>query len=95
MINEKQKKRTGPPCAPKKPPADAERAGRTSCDEYPFASTYEGRHQPAGQAAHDHLGEEGGERQPGRDHHQLAPRLARHGPRPLLRDHLNGRTILC
>ncbi|MGV9758614.1 NucA/NucB deoxyribonuclease domain-containing protein [Streptomyces tricolor] len=42
MINEKQKKKNRAAVCPKKPPADAERAGRTSCDEYPFASTYEG-----------------------------------------------------
>ncbi|MFF9157469.1 NucA/NucB deoxyribonuclease domain-containing protein [Streptomyces sp. NPDC014846] len=50
MINDKQKKKNRSAVCPKKPPADMERAGRTSCDEYPFASTYEGgTHLPAKQ----------------------------------------------
>ncbi|MGW1913183.1 NucA/NucB deoxyribonuclease domain-containing protein [Streptomyces sp. NPDC002076] len=42
MINDKQKaKNRGAVCNLTVPP-DMKRAGRTSCDEYPFASTYEG-----------------------------------------------------
>ncbi|MGV9934003.1 NucA/NucB deoxyribonuclease domain-containing protein [Streptomyces olivaceoviridis] len=50
MINDKQKKKNRAAVCPKNPPADMKRAGRTSCDEYPFASTYEGgTHLPAKQ----------------------------------------------
>ncbi|GGS08841.1 MULTISPECIES: NucA/NucB deoxyribonuclease domain-containing protein [Streptomyces] len=48
MINDKQKNKNRAAVCPKNPPADMKRAGRTSCDEYPFASTYEGgTHLPA------------------------------------------------
>ncbi|MGW4561548.1 NucA/NucB deoxyribonuclease domain-containing protein [Streptomyces sp. NPDC004561] len=42
MINDKQKAKNRAAVCPRTPPADMKRAGRTSCDEYPFASTYEG-----------------------------------------------------
>jgi hypothetical protein len=50
MINDKQKAKNRAAVCPKTPPADMKHAGRTSCDEYPFASTYEGgTHLPANQ----------------------------------------------
>ncbi|AEY94295.1 hypothetical protein SHJG_p1164 (plasmid) [Streptomyces hygroscopicus subsp. jinggangensis 5008] len=50
MINDKEKNKNRAAVCPKNPPADMKRAGRTSCDEYPFASTYEGgTHLPAKQ----------------------------------------------
>lgn len=50
MMNDTQKNKNRAAVCPKTPPADMKRAGRTSCDEYPFASTYEGgTHLPATQ----------------------------------------------
>lgn len=50
MINKTQEGKNRAAVCPSTPPADMKRAGRTSCDEYPFASTYEGGTQlPAGQ----------------------------------------------
>ncbi|MFF2937941.1 NucA/NucB deoxyribonuclease domain-containing protein [Streptomyces mirabilis] len=42
MINKTQEGRNRAAVCPRTAPADMRRAGRTSCDEYPFASTYEG-----------------------------------------------------
>ncbi|MEV0502553.1 NucA/NucB deoxyribonuclease domain-containing protein [Streptomyces spectabilis] len=42
MVNNKQKAANRKAVCSKTPPTADKRAGRTSCDEYPFASTYEG-----------------------------------------------------
>ncbi|MDF2273421.1 NucA/NucB deoxyribonuclease domain-containing protein [Streptomyces coacervatus] len=42
MINATQQKKNRQAVCSGSAPADMQRAGRTSCDEYPFASTYEG-----------------------------------------------------
>ncbi|KUM95737.1 hypothetical protein AQI95_43005 [Streptomyces yokosukanensis] len=50
MINETQKRKNRGAVCPNTAPPDMKRAGRTSCDEYPFASTYEGgTHLPSNQ----------------------------------------------
>ncbi|MCO8308849.1 NucA/NucB deoxyribonuclease domain-containing protein [Streptomyces sp. RKCA744] len=50
MINKRQENANRRAVCPRTVPADMRRAGRTSCDEYPFASTYEGgTHLPANQ----------------------------------------------
>ncbi|MET7382966.1 hypothetical protein ABZT08_29905 [Streptomyces sp. NPDC005526] len=50
MINATQQKKNRQAVCSVPVPTDMRRAGRTSCDEYPFASTYEGgTHLPAGQ----------------------------------------------
>ncbi|MFJ4519313.1 NucA/NucB deoxyribonuclease domain-containing protein [Streptomyces sp. NPDC088816] len=50
MINATQQRKNRQAVCPSTAPADMKRAGRTSCDEYPFASTYEGgTHLPANQ----------------------------------------------
>lgn len=50
MINKTQEGKNRAAVCPRKAPPDMQRAGRTSCDEYPFASSYEGgTHLPAGQ----------------------------------------------
>ncbi|MFL4953221.1 NucA/NucB deoxyribonuclease domain-containing protein [Streptomyces sp. MMS24-I31] len=42
MINKAQENANRKAVCPRTAPPDMQRAGRTSCDEYPFASTYEG-----------------------------------------------------
>lgn len=42
MINKTKETQHRTAVCPRTAPADMQRAGRTSCDEYPFASTYEG-----------------------------------------------------
>ncbi|MFJ3310073.1 NucA/NucB deoxyribonuclease domain-containing protein [Streptomyces sp. NPDC086549] len=42
MINKTQEDANRKAVCPRTAPPDMQRAGRTSCDEYPFASTYEG-----------------------------------------------------
>ncbi|UUU22301.1 NucA/NucB deoxyribonuclease domain-containing protein [Streptomyces sp. DSM 40750] len=50
MINKDQENDNRTAVCPRKAPADMQRVGRTSCDEYPFASTREGgTHLPANQ----------------------------------------------
>ncbi|MFF9409887.1 NucA/NucB deoxyribonuclease domain-containing protein [Streptomyces anandii] len=50
MINPKQEAANRKAVCPRTAPPDMQRAGRTSCDEYPFASTHEGgTHLPANQ----------------------------------------------
>nr|WP_241670623.1 NucA/NucB deoxyribonuclease domain-containing protein [Streptomyces lavendulae] len=50
MINKKQEDANRKAVCPTSAPPDMKRAGRTSCDEYPFASSYEGgTHLPAKQ----------------------------------------------
>ncbi|MET9078455.1 NucA/NucB deoxyribonuclease domain-containing protein [Streptomyces sp. NPDC004232] len=50
MINKTQEDANRKAVCPRSAPPDMQRAGRTSCDEYPFASTYEGgTHLPANQ----------------------------------------------
>ncbi len=50
MINKKQEDANRKAVCPSSAPADMKRAGRTSCDEYPFASSREGgTHLPAKQ----------------------------------------------
>ncbi|MFG2951923.1 NucA/NucB deoxyribonuclease domain-containing protein [Streptomyces adustus] len=50
MINKTQEKANRTAVCPRTAPSDMRRVGRTSCDEYPFASTKEGgTHLPAGQ----------------------------------------------
>lgn len=50
MINATQQRKNRQAVCSGTAPADMRRAGRTSCDEYPFASTYEGgTHLPAAQ----------------------------------------------
>ncbi|MEU0861032.1 NucA/NucB deoxyribonuclease domain-containing protein [Streptomyces griseofuscus] len=50
MINKKQEDANRKAVCPSSAPPDMKRAGRTSCDEYPFASSHEGgTHLPAKQ----------------------------------------------
>ncbi|MEU6774716.1 NucA/NucB deoxyribonuclease domain-containing protein [Streptomyces sp. NPDC046759] len=50
MINPTQEDKNRKAVCPRSAPPDMQRAGRTSCDEYPFASTKEGgTHLPANQ----------------------------------------------
>ncbi|GHE58294.1 NucA/NucB deoxyribonuclease domain-containing protein [Streptomyces capitiformicae] len=50
MINKTQEGKNRAAVCPRSAPADMKRVGRTSCDEYPFASSYEGgTHLPANQ----------------------------------------------
>lgn len=50
MINKVQEGKNRAAVCPRKAPPDMQRVGRTSCDEYPFASSYEGgTHLPASQ----------------------------------------------